>query len=100
MLFRICRVIKCPIALVLEAVFVRLRLLVIPIRFIDLMADPTKEVAPIAPSPVLVSLSHSQPVQRVTSVLLNGKNFHTWSRCFRLYLGGKRPTGFLGRNLS
>ncbi|GFZ01911.1 hypothetical protein Acr_15g0005200 [Actinidia rufa] len=56
------------------------------------MADSLKEVAPahMVPSPVLVSLSHSQPTQCVTSVLLNGKNFHAWSRSFHLYLGRKR----------
>ncbi|GFZ10038.1 hypothetical protein Acr_21g0006370 [Actinidia rufa] len=58
------------------------------------MADSLKEVAPahmvLVPSPVPVSLSHSQPAQRVTSMLLNGKNFHAWSRSFQLYLGGKR----------
>ncbi|GFY80988.1 hypothetical protein Acr_01g0007970 [Actinidia rufa] len=47
------------------------------------------------PSPVPISLSHSQPAQRVTSVLLNGKNFHTWSRSFQLYLGGKRKTRWI-----
>ncbi|GFZ17667.1 hypothetical protein Acr_26g0009370 [Actinidia rufa] len=33
--------------------------------------------------------------QRVTSVLLNGKNFHAWSRSFQLYLGGKRKTRWI-----
>ncbi|GFY95374.1 hypothetical protein Acr_10g0007590 [Actinidia rufa] len=63
------------------------------------MADSLKEVAPAhmvpVPSPVPVSLSHSQPAQRVTSVLLNGKNFHAWSRSFQLYLGGKRKTRWI-----
>ena len=63
------------------------------------MADLLKEVAPahMVPisSPVPVSLSHSQPTQRVTSVLLNGKNFHTWSRSFQLYHGGKRKTHWI-----
>ncbi|PSR86087.1 U2 small nuclear ribonucleoprotein [Actinidia chinensis var. chinensis] len=63
------------------------------------MADSLKEVAPahmvLVPSPVPVSLSHSQPAQRVTSVLLNGKNFHAWSRSFQLYLGGKRKTRWI-----
>ena len=63
------------------------------------MADLLKEVAPahMVPfsSPVPVSLSHSQPTQRVTSVLLNGKNFHAWSRSFQLYLGGKRKTRWI-----
>ncbi|GFY96881.1 dihydroxyacetone kinase [Actinidia rufa] len=55
------------------------------------------EVAPahIVSSPVPVSLSHSQPTQCVTSVLLNGKNFHAWSRSFQLYLGGKRKTRWI-----
>ncbi|XP_057467808.1 uncharacterized protein LOC130757154 isoform X1 [Actinidia eriantha] len=63
------------------------------------MADSLKEVAPIHTVPVLspvpVSLSHSQPAQRVTSVLLNGKNFHAWSRSFQLYIGGKRKTRWI-----
>ncbi|GFZ05714.1 receptor like protein 29 [Actinidia rufa] len=49
------------------------------------------------PSPVPVSLSHSQPAQRVTSVLLNGKNFHAWSRSFHSALPwwkNARPVGF------
>ncbi|GFY95250.1 hypothetical protein Acr_10g0006350 [Actinidia rufa] len=63
------------------------------------MADSLKEVAPAltvpVPSPYPVSLSHSQPAQRVTSVLLNGKNFHAWSRSFQLYIGGKRKTRWI-----
>ncbi|GFY81087.1 hypothetical protein Acr_01g0008960 [Actinidia rufa] len=63
------------------------------------MADSLKEVVPAhmvpVPSPVPVSLSHSQPAQRVTSVLLNGKNFYAWSRSFQLYLGGKRKTRWI-----
>ncbi|GFZ04975.1 hypothetical protein Acr_17g0005470 [Actinidia rufa] len=47
------------------------------------------------PEPVLVSLSHSQLTQRVTSVLLNGKNFHAWSRSFQLYPSGKRKTRWI-----
>ncbi|GFY96431.1 hypothetical protein Acr_11g0007370 [Actinidia rufa] len=65
----------------------------------EVMADSLKEVVPAhmvpVPSPVPVSLSHSQPAQRVTSVLLNGKNFHAWSRSFQLYLGGKRKTRWI-----
>ncbi|GFS42230.1 hypothetical protein Acr_00g0078600 [Actinidia rufa] len=56
---------------------------------VALMADPTKEVAFIGPIPVAansVPTSLSQPVQRVTNVLLNGKNFHAWSYSFQLYL--------------
>ncbi|GFY98171.1 hypothetical protein Acr_12g0007120 [Actinidia rufa] len=56
---------------------------------VALMADPTKEIASIGPIPVAASSvppSLSQPAQRVTSVLLNGKNFHAWSRSFQLYL--------------
>ena len=56
------------------------------------MVDPIKEVAPIAPGPVHVSFSYSQPAQRVACVLLNGKNFHAWSHSFRLYLVEKRKT--------
>ncbi|GFY83356.1 hypothetical protein Acr_03g0001300 [Actinidia rufa] len=65
---------------------------------VALMADPTKEIASIGPIPVAASsvpLSLSQPAQRVTSVLLNGKNFHAWSRSFQLYLGGKRKTRWI-----
>ena len=46
------------------------------ILVVALMVDPTKEVASITPGLVPVSLSHSQLAQRVTSVLLNEKNFH------------------------
>ena len=63
------------------------------------MADSLKEVAPAhmvpVPSPVPISLSHSQPAQRVMSVLLNGKNFHAWSRSFQLYLDGKCKTRWI-----
>ncbi|GFZ18593.1 hypothetical protein Acr_27g0003320 [Actinidia rufa] len=64
---------------------------------IMVMANSLKEVAltHMVPSPVLVSLSHSQPTQRVTSVLLNGKNFHAWSRSFQLYPSGKRKTRWI-----
>ena len=62
------------------------------------MANSTKEVSsggpiPIAASSVPVSLSQS--TQRVTSVLLNEKNFHAWSHTFQLYLGGKRKTRWI-----
>ncbi|GFY87750.1 hypothetical protein Acr_05g0013890 [Actinidia rufa] len=61
------------------------------------MADSLKEVAlaHMVQSSVPVSLSHSQPAQHVTSVLLNGMNFHVWSRSFQLYLGGKRKTRWI-----
>ncbi|GFY83186.1 hypothetical protein Acr_02g0014260 [Actinidia rufa] len=64
---------------------------------ITVMADSLKEVAPthMVLSPVLVSLSHSQPTQHITSVLLNGKNFHAWSRSFQLYPSGKRKTRWI-----
>jgi hypothetical protein len=42
-----------------------------------------------------VSLSHHAPAQHVTSILLNGQNFATWSRSLRLYLGGKGKSGWL-----
>ena len=42
-----------------------------------------------------VSLSHHAPAQRITSVLLNGQNFASWSRSLRLYLGGKGKSGWL-----
>ncbi|GFY98601.1 ABC transporter 1 [Actinidia rufa] len=45
--------------------------------------------------PVPVSFSYSQPAQRVTSVLLNGKNFHAWSHSFQLYLIEKRKTRWI-----
>ncbi|GFZ13690.1 Rho GTPase activating protein with PAK-box/P21-Rho-binding domain-containing protein [Actinidia rufa] len=62
------------------------------------MAGPTKEIASIGPIPVAASsvpASLSPLAQRVTSVLLNGKNFHAWSRSFQLYLGGKRKTRWI-----
>ncbi|GFZ19674.1 hypothetical protein Acr_28g0003790 [Actinidia rufa] len=57
----------------------------------------SQEVAPthMVPSLVLVSLSHSQSTQRITSVLLNGKNFHAWSRSFQLYPSGKSKTHWI-----
>ena len=42
-----------------------------------------------------VSLSHHAPAQHITSVLLNGQNFASWSRSLRLYLGGKGKSGWL-----
>ncbi|KAE9466932.1 hypothetical protein C3L33_01159, partial [Rhododendron williamsianum] len=42
-----------------------------------------------------LSISHHSPAHRVTSVLLNGKNFAAWSRSFRLFLGGKGKSGWL-----
>ena len=64
------------------------------------MADPIKEVASVGPiliasSSVPATLSHSQPAQRVMSVLLDGKNFHAWSCSFQLYLGRKRKTHWI-----
>ena len=62
------------------------------------MANPGKETetsSPIMASRPDLSLSHSTPAQRVTSVLLTGKNFHAWSNSFRLFLGGKRKIGWL-----
>ncbi|KAF8404549.1 hypothetical protein HHK36_009436 [Tetracentron sinense] len=70
-----------------------------------IMTEPEKEVAPVAPPAFLVpqtdlSITQSTSAQRVTSVLLNGQNFYAWSRSFRLYLGGKRKTGWiLGKEL-
>uniref|UniRef100_A0A2N9IER4 Reverse transcriptase Ty1/copia-type domain-containing protein n=1 Tax=Fagus sylvatica TaxID=28930 RepID=A0A2N9IER4_FAGSY len=43
----------------------------------------------------LMSLSHHAPAQRITSALLNGRNFAAWSRSLRLYLGGKGKSGWL-----
>ena len=43
---------------------------------------------------VFSSAQHT-PAQRVTSVLLNGRNFASWSRSLRLYVGGKGKTGWL-----
>ncbi|KAF8396921.1 hypothetical protein HHK36_018556 [Tetracentron sinense] len=64
------------------------------------MTEPAKEVVPAAPPAFLVprtdlSITQSTPAQRVSSVLLNGHNFHAWSRSFLLYLGGKRKTGWI-----
>ncbi|GFY85353.1 hypothetical protein Acr_04g0000910 [Actinidia rufa] len=61
------------------------------------MTDSLKEIslAHMVPSPIHVSLSHSQSTQCVTSVLLNRKNFHSWSRSFQLYLSGKRKTHWI-----
>ena len=42
-----------------------------------------------------MSFSHHAPAQRITSALLNGRNFATWSRSLRLYLGGKGKSGWL-----
>jgi hypothetical protein len=42
-----------------------------------------------------MSLSHHAPAQRITSALLNGRNFAAWSRSLRLYLGGKGKSGWL-----
>ncbi|GFS29324.1 hypothetical protein Acr_00g0006330 [Actinidia rufa] len=60
-------------------------------------AQSARAAQPATPQsyPVLVSLSHSQPTQRVTSVLLNGKNFYAWSRSFQLYPSGKCKTRWI-----
>ena len=60
------------------------------------MATSGKDVSPAitALRPDL-SIAHTTPAHRVTSVLLNGKNFHAWSNSFRLFLGGKRKIGWL-----
>ena len=42
-----------------------------------------------------LSLSHTIPAHRVTSVLLFIKNFHAWSTSLHLFLGGKRKIGWL-----
>uniref|UniRef100_A0A2N9ED05 Integrase catalytic domain-containing protein n=1 Tax=Fagus sylvatica TaxID=28930 RepID=A0A2N9ED05_FAGSY len=42
-----------------------------------------------------MSFSHHAPAQRITSALLNGRNFAAWSRSLRLYLGGKGKSGWL-----
>ena len=57
--------------------------------------DPIAPVAPTAPRQDLSLSRPITPAQRVTSVLLNGKNFHAWSRSFHLYLGGKRKIGWV-----
>ena len=63
------------------------------------LTNPTEQdsITLVAPPPPRqdLSLSHPTPTQHVTSVLLNGKNFHAWSPSFRLYLGGKRKIGWL-----
>ncbi|KAF8377176.1 hypothetical protein HHK36_030549 [Tetracentron sinense] len=43
----------------------------------------------------IFSSTQHTPAQRVTSILLNGRNFASWSRSFRLYVGGKGKTGWL-----
>ena len=60
------------------------------------MTDPSKSVdsTPAVTRPDS-SLSQPTPAQRVTSVLLNGKNFHAWSTSLRLFLGGKRKSLWL-----
>ncbi|KAG5523985.1 hypothetical protein RHGRI_030852 [Rhododendron griersonianum] len=57
-------------------------------------ADVSRVVATVASQSEL-SISHHSPAHRVTSVLLNGKNFAAWSRSFRLFLGGKGKSGWL-----
>ena len=42
-----------------------------------------------------MSLSHHAPAQRITSALLNGRNFAAWSRSLRLYLRGKGKSRWL-----
>ena len=46
-------------------------------------------------SPPEVSLSQHALAHRITSVLLNGRNFVAWSRSLRLYLGGKGKSRWL-----
>uniref|UniRef100_A0A2N9F1J4 non-specific serine/threonine protein kinase n=1 Tax=Fagus sylvatica TaxID=28930 RepID=A0A2N9F1J4_FAGSY len=53
----------------------------------------TRVAGTISTSPM--SLSHHAPAQRITSALLNGRNFAAWSRSLRLYLGGKGKSGWL-----
>ena len=62
----------------------------------DPMADPQRfaTTTPVAPLPDL-SLSHTTQAQRVTSVLLIGKNSYVWSNSLRLFLRGKRKIGWL-----
>ncbi|XP_038702167.1 uncharacterized protein LOC119998800 isoform X2 [Tripterygium wilfordii] len=61
--------------------------------------DKDKNVGPVMAIPQTsrpdLSLNPSHPAQRVTSALLNGKNFHAWARSLRLYLGGKRKSKWL-----
>ena len=60
------------------------------------MTSPSKG---IEPTPTIarsdLSLSHTTPAQWVTSVLLNGRNFHARSNSLRLFLGGKRKSAWL-----
>ncbi|KAF8392941.1 hypothetical protein HHK36_021181 [Tetracentron sinense] len=58
------------------------------------MTELEKEVTFVVPPAFLVprtdlSITQSTSAQRVTSVLLNGQNFHAWSRSLCLYLGGR-----------
>ncbi|KAG5567467.1 hypothetical protein RHGRI_002876 [Rhododendron griersonianum] len=55
--------------------------------------DATPSATLIVPREL--SIAHHSPAHRVTSVLLNGKNFPAWSRSFRLFLGGKGKTNWL-----
>ena len=57
-------------------------------------------ITPVTAAP-RQDLSHSTQAQRVTSVLLTGKNFHAWANSLRLFLGGKRKLGWLlGKEIS
>ena len=42
-----------------------------------------------------MSLSHHAPAQRITSALLNGRNFAAWNRSLCLYLRGNEKSGWL-----
>ncbi|GFZ11173.1 hypothetical protein Acr_22g0005710 [Actinidia rufa] len=64
-------------------------------RLVHLHPSPRGCPNSYGPEPSSVSLSHSQPTQRITSVLLNGKNFHAWSRSFQLYPSRKRKTRWI-----
>ena len=61
------------------------------------MVETGKTADPVAPVVARsdLFLSHPTPTQRVTSVLLNGKNFQTWPNSLRLYLGCKRKIKWL-----
>ena len=58
----------------------------------DKDANPIPIITPARPD---LGLSQHTPAQRVTSVLLSGRNFAAWSRSFRLYLGGKGKSGWI-----
>ena len=56
---------------------------------------PGGRIVPIVPPGFDASITTSASAHRITSVVLNGRNFAAWSRSLRLYLGGKGKSGWL-----